>query len=43
MRRVVVFGIGNNWKKYGDVIRERFSIVGYIDNQWKKIGNIGGV
>lgn len=38
MKNAVVFGIGNNWKLYGDFIKKNFSIVGYVDNNWKKIG-----
>ena len=37
MKDIVVFGLGNNWRMYQDVIKEKFSIVGYIDNNWEKI------
>lgn len=38
MKDVVVFGVGRNWKRYGRNIKKNFSIVGYIDNNWEKIG-----
>lgn len=38
MKNAVIFGIGNNWKMHGDSVRKKFSIVGYIDNNWEKIG-----
>ena len=38
MKKAVIFGLGNNWKAYEKNIRKRFLIVGYIDNNWKKMG-----
>lgn len=38
MKKAVVFGVGGNWSMYGDSVRKKFSIIGYIDNNWEKIG-----
>lgn len=38
MRKAVIFGLGRNWRACEKNISKRFSIVGYVDNNWERIG-----
>lgn len=36
--KVIVFGVGNNWKIYGCDIKRKYEVIGYIDNNYEKLG-----
>lgn len=38
MKKVVVFGMGNKWEEYRDIINENYEVVAYVDNYKKESG-----